>query len=822
MTFADFKARVDALMNAIYASGLTNHTLIIEQLNYLIFLRSLSKKDDQAIVLDPDAEKVFTGELEKFRWDNLLVLNAETLFMTIDELYKRIADLANDKTIRLLYQNAHLQILDKPTLRRVIHEIESVMNDLDQDYIQGHTDVFGDMYEHLLGTLSVAGRAGQYRTPRHIIDFIVDVVDPEKGETILDPACGTAGFLVAALEHLKNKYSSDDFKKQKKFPLDLLSPEERKFLFRHTLTGFDSDPSMFKFGLMNLYLHHLENPNIKRLNTLVDTAGDREKYNIILANPPFSGAIEEDSISEDLRMGTRSTEVLFLKFMIDHLSSNGRAGVVVPEGIIFSTSSAHKKIRKMLLEDAGLWSVVSLPAGVFYPYAGVKTSILFFDKSLVGKGKEVLFVKINNDGFSLNASRNPILKNDLPEALKALENWKSTGEVESSLVVKVPINEIKNHQNLDLNPNSYLNTKPLQDSAWPLVAIKDFCKVKKGSSITKKAVTEGLIPVIAGGQSPAYYHNEFNREGKTITVSASGAYAGFVNYFETPIFASDCSTIKVIDEQKVLPKYLFYILKGIQDKIYKLQRGGGQPHVYPGDLEELLVPLPPLDIQKKMVDEVTIYKKVVDGAKEIVENYKPSFSSKPSWKMVEIGDICKLMTGGTPRSSAAEYYGGEIKWLVSGDIHKEEIFDCDNRITEKGLKNSNAKILPLNSVLIALNGQGKTRGTVAILRTEATCNQSIVSIMPEDSNLLLPEYLYLVLKSMYREIREITGDNQRSGLNMPIIRRIQIPLASIAEQKEIVAEYFEEKKIIDGNKELIKIFENKIKIKVREIWGAEA
>ncbi len=421
MTQSNFKNQVDNLMNILFGGGVASHQTIIEQINYLVFLRALSKKDDQAMKLDPDAERLFSNGLAKYHWDNLLVLNAEALFATLEDIYRQLPEMATDQTIKLLFRDAHVKVFDKPTLRRLVHEIEKMFAELDAEAAHGHADVFGDMYEYLLSKLSQARTLGSFRTPRHIIKFIVDVIDPNKGETILDPACGTAGFLVAALQRIKEKYTSEDFKKIGKYPLDRLEPKEQEFLFRNTFTGFDSDSDMYKFGMMNLYLHQLEYPNIKRQNTLVDTAGDRTKWDVILANPPFAGAIDRESISEDLQMNTRATEVLFVRYMIDHLSQNGRAGVIVPEGLLFNRTNAHKKIREMLI-DAGLWSVTSLPAGIFNPYAGVKTSIIFFDKTKAGKVKEILFVNIENDGFDLGATKRPIDKNDLPEALEIIRS----------------------------------------------------------------------------------------------------------------------------------------------------------------------------------------------------------------------------------------------------------------------------------------------------------------------------------------------------------------------------------------------------------------
>lgn len=310
--------KIDALMDRLFGAGVASHATIIEQINYLMFLRALTTHDDEAKLLNPDHEEVFKGDLAKYRWDNLLMLNAEVLFDTLEEAYRKLPELTTDKTVALLFRNAHIKVYDKPTLRVLLHEIEKLVTELDDAARHGSKDIFGDMYEYLLSKLAQAGTNGQFRTPRHIIKFILDVVDLDKGETILDPACGTAGFLVAALDHLRHKYSSERFIKDGAFPMDKLTANERDFIFNHAFTGFDSDEDMVKFGIMNLFLHNLSSASIKRQNTLVDTAGDRTKWDVILANPPFAGKIESESVSEDLRMGTRATEILFVRYMIDH------------------------------------------------------------------------------------------------------------------------------------------------------------------------------------------------------------------------------------------------------------------------------------------------------------------------------------------------------------------------------------------------------------------------------------------------------------------------------------------------------------------------
>ena len=483
MTQTDFKNQVDNLMNILWGAGVASHATIIEQINYLVFLRSLSRKDDNAIKLDPAAERIFSGELKKYHWDNLLIHNAEELFTTLEEIFRKLPELTTDSTIKLLFRDAHVKVFDKPTLRRLVHEIEKMFSDLEKQSTSGHTDIFGDMYEYLLSKLSQAGTLGSFRTPRHIIKFMVDVIDPKKGETILDPACGTAGFLVAALKHLEEKYTSEDYKKLDKYPMDLLSSPEREFVYRHTFTGFDSDFDMFKFGLMNLYLHKLEHPNIKRQNTLVDTAGDRTKWDVILANPPFSGALDINSVSEDLRMGTSATEILFLRYMLDHLNTNGRIGVIVPDGIISTENGqAFTKIRHLLVER-GLWGVISLPAGVFEPYSKSKTWVLLVDKVFAKKVHEIVFVEIENDGFELNPSRKPIQGSQLTEGLQILKLWKDNYQKDKSKIsCWINKSEILENQGCSLAPKRYL----LDQNKKGCIRIGDLIELSSGERVGER------------------------------------------------------------------------------------------------------------------------------------------------------------------------------------------------------------------------------------------------------------------------------------------------------------------------------------------------
>jgi len=399
------RQKVDQLMDILYAGGVNNPMDSIEQISYLLFLRLLTERDEQLAALSKKYKRIFSGKWARYAWGNFVTLTGDELFDSIRSAIENLHELPDlSETGRLLFRRATLKIYDRPTLRAVIQSIHEM--DLAE---HNGADIKGDMYEYLLSKISMSGTNGQFRTPRHIIDFIVEVVDPKPDRRICDPACGTAGFLISAFNHILKQNTSKADLKAGNVTGDKLKPAQWKFLEQQAFTGFDNDANMIKIAILNLYLHKLEKANIDLHNPLTTTRGGTypgPQYDCILANPPFSGKVQKESILSDLNHGinTRATELLFLKWFIDHLADKGRAGVIVPEGIIFQSQNAYKKLRKMLVDDY-LWCVVSLPAGVFNPYAGVKTSVLLMDKTLAKKTNNILFVRIENDGFDLGAQR---------------------------------------------------------------------------------------------------------------------------------------------------------------------------------------------------------------------------------------------------------------------------------------------------------------------------------------------------------------------------------------------------------------------------------
>jgi type I restriction enzyme M protein len=397
----------------------------------------LTEKDETLASLDKKYVRIFSGKWSRYAWGNFVTLAGDELFDAVRNAIESLHELPGlTDTGKLLFSRATLKIYDRPTLRAVVQGIQ----EMDLSAHEGH-DFKGDMYEYLLSRLAASGTNGQFRTPRHIIDLIVELVNPQPGQRICDPAEGTAGFLISAFTHILRQNTKAADLKRGNVDGSMLKPAQWKFLEEQAFTGFDNDANMVKIAILNLYLHQLEKARIEHFNPLTTGFGGMypgQRFDVILANPPFAGKVQEESILADLnfRLNTRATELLFLKWFIDHLTPGGRAGVIVPNGVLFGSNNAATKLREMLLTECDLQAVISLPSGVFRPYAGVATAALIFQKGT--PTKSVWFYDLTADGFSLDDKRAPIEANDIPDVLT---KWPRREEGANSY--RVPIEKIK-------------------------------------------------------------------------------------------------------------------------------------------------------------------------------------------------------------------------------------------------------------------------------------------------------------------------------------------------------------------------------------------
>lgn len=429
-TNSDLKQKVDRLMDELYAGGVNNPMTSIEQISYLMFLKSLTEKDEEQEKLQKlmgnKYTPLFTGSWTKYSWRTIARLTGDPLYNNLVEAFEKFHELPNLAPMgKLLFRQAHLKIYNRPTLRSVVTLIDEMDYNDTRKY---DTDVRGDLYEYLLSRIAVSGTNGQFRTPRHIIKAMVAILDPKPGQYILDPACGTAGFLIQAYLHIMENNTSDDMRKAGHIAGDLLRPDQHEFMKSHALTGYDNDTDMIKIAIMNLYLHGLENANVRHHDPLTLPNPGERKYDIILANPPFSGNVNKEAILEDFDLPTAATELLFAEFFYKRLAPGGKAAVILPEGVLFGSTKAHKKLRGWLMDDCKVHGIISLPSGVFKPYAGVKTSVLVFERG--GKTDKVWFYEVTGDGFSLDDKRTPQSdKDDLPDLV---EKWSMKPEGDRS------------------------------------------------------------------------------------------------------------------------------------------------------------------------------------------------------------------------------------------------------------------------------------------------------------------------------------------------------------------------------------------------------
>ncbi|MGW2646481.1 type I restriction-modification system subunit M [Streptomyces sp. NPDC001393] len=407
MFTGELKNKVGRVWDAFWAGGVSNPLQAMEQITYLLFIKRL---DDLQIAKDraagasgsPDPEPFFTEDQQDLRWHRLRTMEPQAMYDVMSQgvfpYLRRMG--GEDSTYAHHMRGARFEIPDPNLLVKVVDLLDDIARHMEDG------DTKGDVYEYLLAKIATAGQNGQFRTPRHIIDLMVEMTRPRPGDTVCDPACGTAGFLVQSAAHVKREHRQD-----------LLGAEERRHFDEEMFHGFDVDSTMLRIGSMNMLLHGIANPDIRYRDSLSRAGaefGDEEKYSLILANPPFAGSLDHASTAADLlrTARTRKTELLFLALFLRLLKPGGRAAVVVPEGVLFGATKAHKDLRRMLVEEQRLDAVVKLPSGVFRPYASVSTAILFFTRTDTGGTDEVWFYDLQSDGFSLDDKRTPLLAED--------------------------------------------------------------------------------------------------------------------------------------------------------------------------------------------------------------------------------------------------------------------------------------------------------------------------------------------------------------------------------------------------------------------------
>lgn len=623
----------------------------------------------------------FAGDFARYGWAKLMrsgLGGHETLNLYAGAIAKMPENPGIPPLFREIFKNAYLPYRDPATLRAFLKIIDGFTND--------HSERLGDAFEYLLSVLGSQGDAGQFRTPRHIIDFIVAILDPKKNETVLDPACGTAGFLISAYKHIlrANTDGHGD---------GTLTPDEKGRLAKN-FTGYDISPDMVRLSLVNLYLHGFTDPHIHEYDTLTSEERWNEHADVILANPPFMSPTGGIRPHRRFSIQAKRSEVLFVDYMAEHLTPGGRAGIIVPEGIIFQSQIAYKDLRRLLVENS-LVAVISLPTGVFNPYSGVKTSILILDKSLARQSDTVAFFKVENDGFGLGAQRREIAKNDLPQAtaeiaefLRSLRAGVSVEDFTPTLGLIVKKTKIAANGEYNLSGERY-REGVVSASAWPLVSVGEtFHKSEKTvlpESLKSHITYVGLENI---SQSTGELVGDVNAENPSVIKSLKAVFNsenilyGKLRPNLNKVWLADrngiCSTdIFVLEPKagKVDPALYAYLFRSqrFNDAVVGQLKGAQLPRIGWSSFAELTIPLPPLKVQQEIVAEIEGYQKVIDGARAVLDSYRPHIPIHPEWPMVALGEVCSL--GGTITTDvnrALPYFGADSIEPNTGKLLKTE------------------------------------------------------------------------------------------------------------------------------------------------------
>lgn len=850
----DTKRRIDTCRD-ILVGKVPDPKSQVEQITVALIYKFMNDMDLQAEEFQGKAT-FFTKEFERYRWAKLVApgVSGQEMLNTYSEALTKMVE--NDHLpplFRQIFRNAYLPYRDPETLRSFLREIDGFTYD--------HSERLGDAFEYLLSVLGSQGDAGQFRTPRHIIDFIVEIIDPKKNEIVLDPACGTAGFLISAYKHIlkqnsthyvngNGKNEEQDAAEQAlespmRFPGDLLSAEDRLRLAGN-IKGYDISPDMVRLSLVNLYLHGFADPKIEEYDTLTSDEKWTEMADVILANPPFMSPKGGIKPHNRFQVQSKRSEVLFVDYIAEHLSPKGRAAVIVPEGIIFQGQSAYVALRKMLVENH-LAAVISLPAGVFNPYSGVKTSILILDRAVAKSSRHVAFFKIEKDGFSLGAQRKAEKVSQLPQVKAELGAWLRAaraggGEgLETSLGFAVSRAALIDSANYNLSAERHRATVEAK-SRWPIVKIGDVCEIARGAS--PRPIQDFMTDAADGvnwvkiGDAPL--GGKFITSTKEKVTPAGAVKSRFVRpgdlvlsnsmSFGRPyIMAIDGCIhdgwllLRLKDKAVLDQDYLYHILGSseVYAQFEKLATGGVVNNLNSGIVAAVEIPLPPLEVQQEIVAEIEGCQRVIDGAREVVDNYSPYIPVDPEWPSLELSEVATFKSGGTPSKEVDAYWQGNIPWVSAKDLKVELVSDAQLHISEKAVRETATQLAPVGSILVLVRGMGLANG-VPFGEVVSPCafNQDIKAIVP-NNEVIITRFLAHALrqKSHYFKRAMETAAHGTLKVNADTLRSTKIPLPDLDTQAEIVAEIEAEQALVLGNRDLIARFEKKIEAVIARFWG---
>ncbi|MDP4093112.1 MAG: N-6 DNA methylase [Bacillota bacterium] len=816
----DVKRKINTLRD-ILVGKVPDPKAQVEQITIALIYKFMDDMDLEGMELGGRRE-FFKEEYEKYAWVN--IMQPENSGQQRANLYAEGIDKMSvnpnlPQLFRDIFRGAYVPYRDPETLNMFLKEIN--------DFSYDHSEDLGNAFEYLLSIMGSQGDAGQFRTPRHIIDMIVEIVDPQKTDSILDPACGTAGFLISSYKHILNNNRDKDGN-------STLSADERKRL-TESIAGYDISPDMVRLSRVNMYLHRFSKPQIHDYDTLSKLDRWDETYDIILANPPFmtpkGGIIPHNRY----RIQAKRSEVLFVDYIAEHLNPTGKAGIIVPEGIVFQSANAYKALRQYLIDDNLLYAVISLPAGVFNPYSGVKTSILLFDKTLAKQRNTILFVKINNDGYDLGAQRREVKGNDIPDVIRIIKDYQNGLDVSDNELVTVASKKDVAEKDYVLVGERYKKTDVI-DYKYQMLELKDICTFINGKAFKPTDWSDAdqggrrIIRIQNLNDNKAgfnYYYGEiedrylvingdllFSWSGSKGTSFGAHIWKGVEAVLNQHIFKVEYSDI-------VNKEYLYLALNQAVSEVEENLHGGvGLVHITKSDLEKIKIPVPPLTVQEEIVKEIEGYQKIIDGAKQVVENYRPTIKTHQSWEIVRVEDVVEFVSGVTLSVGECEDPNG-LPLITIADVSEDGHLKMENIRTVSTDKNVN--ILKKGDLLFNWrNGSKHLVGKTALfdLDSEYIFASFLLGIRPDNTK-INSKFMWILL-NQYRvegKYMQFMRQNVNGLFNREELKDVLIPLPSLDDQHKIVVQIDEEISIVEQNKRLIEIFEQKIKDKIAEVWG---
>ncbi len=806
------KKRINTLRQ-ILVGKLPDPKAQVEQITNGLIYKFMNDMDEQSLSLGGKAT-YFSGKYQKYSWENLLdnkITGVEKVSLYSEAIEKMYSNENLPELFREMFKNSFLPFKDPSTLNMFLKEIN--------EFNYSNSEKLGDAYEYLLSFMGSQGEAGQFRTPRHIIDFIVQIVNPKKNENILDPACGTAGFLISSYKHILNQNTKNNLG-------DGLTASDRKTIDGN-LNGYDISPDMVKMSLVNMYLHKFTNPKIDEYDTLSSEDKWNEYYDVILANPPFFSPKGGIIPHNRFRIKSKKAEVLFIDYILTHLKPNGRAGIIVPEGINFTDNNQYVELRKKLIKE-GLVVDISLPHGVFKPYASVKTHIMIVDKLLSKQTNNILFIEIDNDGYTQTDTRRPIEGEQLSESFEIIIDYFLNKKITRKSDIKgytITKDKINSDDTINLLGRFYnYKNNSIKSKRFESKPLKEICKIKQGKSPNLKTLPGNFQMVIPAEEIKTSDHYDFDGNAVCIPlVSSAGHGLAQIKrlHFVTGKFAlaNTMCALFVNDENQVDPKFLYlYLSNKIDELLLPLMKGATNITMDIDQLSNIPIPIPSLEFQKILVNELNTHYRVADSCTKIIKNFKPSIDFDESYKNVSLGELCDINGGKRlPKGETFTNVKTPYPYLRVSDFYNYSINENKIQYISKTVQNQIKKYTISNEdIYISIAGSIGLVGRVPKHFSGSNLTENAAKIKIKNSENVLTDYIMYILSSAYVqsqiEFKTYSAGVPKLGLDR--IKSLNLPICSISKQKQIVDEIEYDLKIVRHNKELLnktnKIIKNKV------------